>query len=241
MAQRRAATLPVELLSGRTGARLWSAGALPAGSHVKRVADVNWTDALVPEPGGQPDLIVSHGALAGFHLTRVSGRDGRIVWDTPISNDIGGTLVRGKPLRLWDDLDGDGALDLLVLMPKFSGFNVTAPADYTLLAISLRDGKRLWSKILHYKILSTGEVRVGDLDGDGRPEVVTFEEYSDNSDQIDPRIRALDGRDGKVLWTWRPAARRLGRDGAREIRRKEQAKRLRELRRTRGEAPDRRS
>jgi outer membrane protein assembly factor BamB len=208
MAQRRAATLPVELLSGRTGARVWSAGALPAGSRVKRVADVNWTEALVAEPGGQPELIVSHGHMAGVHLTRVSGRDGRIVWDTSISIVMGGTPIPGKPVRFWDDLDGDGALDLLELIPTFSGFNVTGPAAYTLLAFSLRDGKRLWSKVLHYKMFSTGDVRVGDLDGDGRPEVVTLEECPDNSGEADPRICALDGRDGKVLWTWKPAAKR---------------------------------
>jgi FG-GAP-like repeat len=210
-ARRRAATLPLELLSGRTGAHLWSAGVLPGGPNVRPGAGIQWAESLVVAARDPSDLIVSRGGMGGFNLTRVSGRDGRIVWDASISNDMGGALIQGKPVRLWDDLDGDGALDLVVLIPKFPGFggDLTLPAHHTLLAISLRDGKRLWSQVLFYKLFSSGEVHVGDIDGDGRPEVVALEEYSDiNVEASDPRIRVFDGRDGKVLWTWRPTERR---------------------------------
>ena len=129
----------------------------------------------------------------------------------------------------------------MVLIPKYPGFgaDLTNPVDYTLLAISLRDGKRLWSQVLHYVLFSAGDVHIGDIDGDGRPEVVTLEQCNENSSNPNPRIRPFDGRDGKVLWTWRPPERRWVEMVLADFGRKRDAKRLRELLWTASEAPGR--
>ena len=54
------------------------------------------------------------------------------------------------------------------------------------------------------RLVLAGEVHVGDIDGDGRPEVVAVEKYLFATGGGGPKIRVFDGRDGEVLWTWRP-------------------------------------
>ena len=77
----RGATVEVEVLSGRTGVRIWSGGLLPASSIGSIAVGADWTDACVVEPNGRPDVIVGEGSrrLARCCLTRVSGRDGRVL------------------------------------------------------------------------------------------------------------------------------------------------------------------
>ena len=73
-----------------------------------------------------------------------------------------------------------------------------------LLAISLRDGKQLWSQPLRFRNLATvlGDLCVGDLDGDKRPEVVALEGSGDDG-KSELGVRVFDGRDGKVRWAWK--------------------------------------
>jgi PQQ-like domain len=196
------ARLPIEVLSGRTGARLWSAGALPLRSGVQFDADVNWTEPRVVEARGAPDLIVSNNIGPDNRLARVSGRDGRVVWDVSLAQDTIPSVVLGTSARVFDDLDGDGGIDAAIVVPSYStmaGFTF----DYTLVAVSLRDGRRLWSQALQYHLPSDYEISVGDIDGDKRPEVVAMEGSSHETQRV--RLRVFDGRDGKLRWTWSPA------------------------------------
>ena len=118
------ATLPIQVLSGRSGQRLWSAGPLPLGFPAYGHSNIQWALARSVESGARPDVFVRHGSpfvpsrpqatpsarskLPRF--ARVSGRDGRILWDRPLSdvpdpNNIGNGLAPG-----FGDLDGDGGL-----------------------------------------------------------------------------------------------------------------------------------
>jgi hypothetical protein len=105
-----------------------------------------------------------------------------------------------KTPHLFDDLDGDGGLDALVVNRRFTtGIDI----EHTLLAISLRDGKKLWSQALRLEpqIDSVAERRVGDIDGDERPEVAAVEHFGDDGKK-ELTVRVFDGRDGKVRWIW---------------------------------------
>ncbi len=72
-----------------------------------------------------------------------------------------------------------------------------------MMAVSLRDGKQLWSQPLRFldRVMMLGDLRVGDLDGDKRPEVVAFEGSGENG-KNELGVRVFDGRDGKVRWAW---------------------------------------
>ncbi len=74
-----------------------------------------------------------------------------------------------------------------------------------MVAVSLREGKRLWSQPLHFQPNSVAELRIADLDGDARPEIVVMEP-SPKSSANELQIRAFNGRDGKPRWAWHTAA-----------------------------------
>ena len=76
-----------------------------------------------------------------------------------------------------------------------------------LIAISLRDGKRLWSRSIRSGVPRL-EVTplVGDFDGDERKTVVFIGMLSDTQADRNCEVRAFDGRDGALRWTWNPNA-----------------------------------
>src|SRR5262249_51103517 len=100
------------------------------------------------------------------------------------------------------DLNGDGGLDTLVHVPPIPGAGV---GEFTLRAISLRDGKELWSKPLRHQVNFIGTLDLGDLDGDGRPEVVLMEELL-KQNNIELEVQAFRGSDCAMLWQWRGGA-----------------------------------
>ena len=57
-----AATLPIQLLSGRTGRLLWRAGPLPLDFAAQGFAEIDSVHTAAVEPGGAPDLFVRHGS-----------------------------------------------------------------------------------------------------------------------------------------------------------------------------------
>jgi PQQ-like domain len=208
-ATRRAATLPLQVLSGRSGRSLWSAGRLPLGFDAQGYSRVIWIEARAVDPGGTPDLLVSHGspfpkpgttrlpraARGRPSLTRISGRDGRIIWDVSLAEGEEEGFQDVPPPRL-ADLNGDGGLDVLVVVPPIP---IAGQTEFQLLAVSLRDGKRLWSQRLQFQFNLGCQLCVGDLDGDQRPDVVVAEDRVVGN-RIELEVRAFDGLDGKVRW-----------------------------------------
>ena len=219
----QATTLPVQVLSGRTGARLWSSGSLPSGVRSLVGVAIMSAEARMVEPGGAPDLIVCHrgsyfapGAVvpAGAadivteRLARLSGRDGRVIWDISLSDKDGGTSLVDVARLEDNDLDGDGGRDI-VLGPSGSG-NVDE-SDRTLIAISLRDGTRIWSRPLENSFSSAEfEILVAAGDGPGRQKIIVLDEL-DGGDRLDLRVRAFDGRSGEPVWSTKPGGMRSSR------------------------------
>ena len=104
----------------------------------------------------------------------------------------------GGWLRFFGDLDADGSIDVLLALPRLIG---NPASGQEVCAVSLRDGKKLWSQTIRPGMGTTAGIQIGDLDGDGQTEVVALEDYRDDGGG-EPRIRVFEGRDGKVRWTW---------------------------------------
>ena len=150
-----AATLPLQVLSGRAGDRLWTTGPLPLGFEAFGYSVIQWASARVVEAKGVPDVFVRHsspfvpgkstpvaGGVAKPRLARVSGRDGHVIWDIPLSDNQESNNSGGFPGHEFGDMDGDGALDLVAVVNGVPGTN---HPNHELQAISLRDGRLIWS------------------------------------------------------------------------------------------------
>ncbi len=202
--RRHTATLPVQALSGRTGKRIWSAGPLPLDFAAHGYSQVIRVEACAPERDGPRDLLVWH--RSPFHapgsepfpgpasdgrpsLARISGQSGRVLWDAAIADYIGADLYSHAPPTLFRDLDRDGSLGALFVLPALAG------PTHTLLVISLATGKIRWSKPFSSEYLLGGDVVVSDLNGDGELEVAAI-------DRLKAAVHVYDGRDGKDRWTW---------------------------------------
>jgi outer membrane protein assembly factor BamB len=153
----------------------------------------------------------------------ISGRDGRILWQAEITD--------GKPVANWQtsryqrivpagvDLDGDGIPDLLATGTA-NTMHMTSK-DYLfspLVAVSGRTGRHLWAADMQVSLwIGPQLLACGDLDGDGRPEVL-FVSASDwdvpdaaragvNSNDWRYWLAVLDGATGRIKWK-RPLAER---------------------------------
>ncbi len=150
------ATLPLSVLSGRTGQTLWTAGPLPLGFEAHGYSQAMWSRPLIVEPGQPPDLLVRHASpflkasatpLMGSNamhdrLARISGRTGRILWDVPLVDRFYPANLNNLPPPLVEDLDGDGVADLLFMTQDY---RVPKNPPYEIRVHSLHDGRLLWS------------------------------------------------------------------------------------------------
>ena len=209
----RAAKIPLQLLSGRTGRRLWSAGDLALDPATPGHAFVQSVSVCKIDPAGTPSILavlstpapaLKPGATPNpsndlaSRLVRLSGRDGRVVWDEFLLDHVLSSPMLGIPEIGLGDLDGDRSLDAALLIQLG---NVQENRGLELRAVSLRDGKPIWSrKIPTYHVSARSVVVVGDLDGDNHAEVVTLTQRPSGAIIAENVLEAFDGRDGRSLW-----------------------------------------
>ena len=215
---RELAALPIQILSGRDGRFLWSAGPLPLGFEAHGHTQVQWFEPRIFRPGDPPDLLVHHRnpflkatktptppnpwAPAQERLARVSGRTGRVVWDVPVEDQPSQRRPGWPRPPKIADLDGDGSPDTaLIVRPMTAGGE---RSSYELKTISLRDGASLWSRSLHYQgfVSEMPSCEIGEA-GKGEPRTVYVTELPTTPDSNELIVHALDPRDGSIRWTWR--------------------------------------
>jgi outer membrane protein assembly factor BamB/tRNA A-37 threonylcarbamoyl transferase component Bud32 len=204
---RGAAILPIQVLSGRSGRWLWSAGPLPAlGPVAFGYAHVDGVDVRTDDATGIADLLVVHdtrlarvSSMASgsyppqTHLTRLSGRDGRVVWDILLAEHTAGLAKHMGFDHQYGDLDGDGSLDVVL---RTFATPATGPTPLELRAVSFRDGKTLWAHPIRDQ---SAAYVVGDVDGDGRAEVIVGDRPPEGTPPV-TEVTALDGREGAIRW-----------------------------------------
>ncbi|MBI5761622.1 MAG: VCBS repeat-containing protein [Planctomycetales bacterium] len=174
------------------------------------------TQAVDVDGDGRPELLQTLG-LFGYRLPKsggdrpaehqqqyvalIDGRDGALRWAEPLTEFVQGNSwwysAEQFQLDAAHDLDADGTRDVVIVIPHrdeqgwWSG---------TLQARNGRDGKLLWpAQEIDGKWIDSRGIkspRIGDLDGDGRPEIVLYE-------TIQPQLRTLRGDTGETLWSWK--------------------------------------
>jgi hypothetical protein len=213
-----AATVPIQVLSGRTGRPHWHAGPLPLGFEAYGYSGIRWMRAAAVKPGEPPDLFVRHAgqflssptgnATSGNQpmiprLARISGRDGRIRWDVPLTEDQE-AANQGQPDPVFADFDGDGTLELVMVN---SIVPPTGILNREIKVLALDDGRLIWSDRaeLTNNFMAYAQLATADLDGDQRPEVITTDQRPVGK-AASFVVKALDGRDGSTRWTWTEGA-----------------------------------
>ena len=203
---------PLVALSGKTGRRLWTSDAeqlCPPNErpprHIGNCLTV-WPQLLSCrdlDGDGRAEVILPYCMADRFCLAVLAARDGKLVWRQQLgepakSASSGWAAEMLDAIRLSPavgDLDGDGARDIVAVV------KVKEPGDKTwqVRALSGRDGKLLWEKDLSAEDVQ--KAGIGDLDGDGKCEVVLNQLTGDGGH---PRgdVLALDGRTGQPKWTW---------------------------------------
>jgi outer membrane protein assembly factor BamB/tRNA A-37 threonylcarbamoyl transferase component Bud32 len=198
---------PLVALSGKTGQRLWTADIRARMWHGPQLVEARDLDG-----DGHPEVLFAaamtdSGSSADlrYWLWVLSGRDGKVLWRQPLSEQPG-TPAGNAPLsHVLVDLDGDGVLDVII---------EAGPPDQDgdVRAFSGRDGTPLWQwrppsqgQRVHY--VSRPTLALGDLDGDGTPEVIVLHITTqlDLKGRLWPHadVVILDGKTGRPKGSWR--------------------------------------
>jgi hypothetical protein len=114
---------------------------------------------------------------------------GAVLWQEPTAGD------EVSPAELVDDLDGDGLPDVLV-------WSSVGPSDnqtYTVTAKKGSDGSHLWEESVSGEEANMMAEVVGDLDGDGLPDILVHSHVGPYED-LTATVIAKTGNNGTHLW-----------------------------------------
>ncbi len=217
--------LPVLItVSGRTGRQIWRTDFVVQQSQTPLLLESRDLDR-----DGELEIVLVAPTDFGFalrdHLNVVkpeevrlwlvvlSGRDGKTLWRQPLTElQRSGSWESDYDFdaRLhaaYADLDGDGVDDVMLPAQR-------APNDQALdlQAFSGSDGRSLWQLPLpnivnkRYSFIEVPSATAGDVDKDGRSEVIMPSLAKSTDEQGRPtdvlRIQTLDGSTGHVRWQW---------------------------------------
>ncbi len=199
--------------SPKDGRKVWTAAGLDFGGGSQSGMSLGWAydypqvDLTDLDGDGAPEVLASSIADSNQPwLSVVSGRDGRVLWETPIVEGAMAPDPRpaGPPIA---DFNGDGILDLALVIPPAEAGTDTSASTYRVAILDGRDGHSLWPAPFDLardpRHVVWPEPTLGDLDGDTLPEVlvVRHQGYSENQG-YGCELVVLDGRSGQVRWTW---------------------------------------
>ncbi len=97
------------------------------------------------------------------------------------------------------DLDGSGDHEIVVLLRAKAQFGASSPE---LRVLSLTDGQTRWVHKFDPNALASPAFAVGDVDGNGRLDVVVSDNPRAGASAV-TEVTALLGQSGEPLWSWR--------------------------------------
>lgn len=216
---------PLEAISGSSGRILWSAD-----FQVRVLEGALLIDCRQLDGKGSPEIIValscdwdypprrSIGSPELQHtLAVLAGSNGSVKWKHHISQAYSGQRnrrysVKRDALRAaYADLNEDGVIDIVVPTEHHQGAD-----SLELRAVSGADGESMWHHKLapppryaRWQMFEQSPVpEIGDLDGDGKPEVLVLdyrEQQHAGGRKRTAVLAALDGQSGTERWTWQSA------------------------------------
>lgn len=190
----------VAAFEGRTGANLWTSSAVGSnvrlfGTAIARIGDVTGD--------GAPDLVVGYpGNFSSTGAMIVDGRTGN--WGNQIASGTA-TSQCGTSLATLSDLTGDGRPEVLVGEPRF---NFNADSGRLRAIDPSHTVTPVYQQFQNFAYdVGAGQLlaNAGDVDGDGKDDVLMTFRGSQSSGPWTPRVAVLSGVDGATIGTvWSP-------------------------------------
>jgi hypothetical protein len=185
---------PLRALSGRTGRLLWAADDLQVRER-ERISFAHLLECRDLDGDGKPKVVFAFSrtqeGVPTMYLSMRSGRDGKLLWEQPVSGlrPAGPSAEQGLISAVTADLNGDGVKDLVILC-------MSERNQWELRSFNGQDGTPLWRYETSWfaaTINAAPAPVVGKLDNSGVPAILLW---------VGGRVVALEGNSGRELWTY---------------------------------------
>lgn len=195
-----------------TGRQVWTSADLDLSTSSRSGGTTAWAYEY-PAAGfadldrdGFPDILAVYSPNGNPpRLSVVDGQTGRVRWESPLLDGAFSLDPRpaGMPLA---DFNRDGILDVALILPPVDS-DKTSPS-FRAQVLDGATGQPLWPESVplatQAQQILWPEPTLGDLDGDGTPEMAVMLR-SDHQPGIRGyrcELRVLDGASGQVRWSW---------------------------------------